>query len=195
MRLWKYLVAFGGLSVVAACSSYMARGPQEYKIDQLVIFHHSFVNYAWGYQNRGWFIDKDGYMKAYTVRSTNDWTFIGRNGPDSGYISHDSLMDNYFEADKIIYKIPPKELYDKFLLIPWAAAGELSPRTRSAYDAGLVDFACYWWDESRQKFKYILLSQSGDWSQTNLEPSAIELDHWLKSLNQYYVDSMAPEPE
>jgi hypothetical protein len=40
-------------------------------------------------------------------------------------------------------------------------------------------------------FKEILLSLSGDWSQNNLSPAAMELDSWLKRLNQIYADSLA----
>ena len=186
MKTIVYLLAFA-VMIASSCSRTANKAPQA-PIPQRVLFQQSFVNYAWGYQNRGWFIDNEGMIKAYRVASAEYWV-----RPDSGYISVDDLLSNYAQADKIIYKIPANELRQKYGLITAAALGEISERTRSAYDAGLVQFSCYWWDQDRGMFKEVLLSLSGDWSQINLSPAAIELDSWLKRLNQIYVDSLAAQ--
>ena len=184
MKTITYLLAF--TTMIASSCAHTGNKAAQDAISQRVLFQQSFVNYAWGYQNRGWFVDNRGTMKAYRVTDAEYWV-----RPDSGYISVDDLISNYSLGDKIIYTIPDKELRQKYGLIGAAASGEISERTRSAYDAGLVQFSCFWWDKERGLFKEVLLSLSGDWEQVNLDPAAIELDNWLKQLNQIYADSMA----
>jgi hypothetical protein len=51
------IIALTPLLIVAiACSHVKLQRLEEKRIAQPVIFHYSFVNFAWGYQNRGWFI-------------------------------------------------------------------------------------------------------------------------------------------
>jgi hypothetical protein len=184
MKTIVYFLAFG--FIIASSCTHSGKSAPQAPISQRVLFQQSFVNYAWGYQNRGWFVDNQGTMKAYRVTNAEYWV-----RPDSGYISVDDLLSNYAQADRIIYEIPANELRQKYGLIASAASGEISERSRSAYDAGLVQFSCYWWNPDRGMFKEILLSLSGDWSQNNLSPAAMELDSWLKRLNQIYADSLA----
>jgi hypothetical protein len=164
------------------------------RIDQLVLFQQSYINYAWGYQNRGWFIDNDGYLKAYQISGNGEIRHNAEeSGPDSGYIAQAALEENYARADKVIYQIPKGELVEKFALIARAAEGPYSPRTRTAYDAGAVYFYAYLLDRGRGMYRQALISLSGDFSQFNENPAAQALEEWLVGLNQIYADSLAKQ--
>jgi hypothetical protein len=159
---------------------------------QLVLFQQAFINYAWGYQNRGWFVDRDGYVKAYRVSGNADsWNLAEKTGPDSGYIAQAALEENYALADRIIYQVPSKELAEKYSLIAQAAEGPYSPRTQTAFDAGAVYFIAYMPDQDRSMYRQVLLSLSGDFSRFNENPAAQELEKWLVGINQIYADSLA----
>jgi hypothetical protein len=195
------LIAYVLALALQACSRPANQGgqprgdtPKEAEIEQLVLFGHSFINYAWGYQNRGWFIDRDGYMKAYRVAEPESWHRIEMTGPDSGSYIQEALEANYAKAEKAIYRIPQMELHEKYSLIAAAVGGPYSNYRRTAYDAGAVQFSAFLLDQDRGMYRQVLLSLSGDFSQENRHPDAIALDRWLKSLNQIYADSLAAEP-
>lgn len=175
-----------------SCTRTANKDQAEAGIDQLVLFQQSFVNYAWGYQNRGWFIDRDGYMKAYRISGRGDqWHRVGEAGPDSGYIAQAALEQNYALADRVIIRIPQKELQEMYRLIPRAADGPYSPRTRTAYDAGAVMFCAYLLDKDKGMYRQVLISISGDFSQFNENAKSQEVEKWLVGLNRIYADSLA----
>jgi hypothetical protein len=131
-------------------------------------------------------------MKAYQIAGQGDtWHRAKESGPDSGYIAQAALEENYARAEKVIYRIPQKELAEKSRLVPTAAEGPYSPRARMAYDAGAVYFLAYLFDKDRGMYRQVLLSLSGDFSQFNENPAAQELEKWLVGLNQIYADSLA----
>jgi hypothetical protein len=179
------------LCILANCTAPPRNAHETDTIDQPIIFQQSFINNAWGHQNRGWFIDGYGAMKTYDVRDVESWRPVERSGPDSGYISKEALLADSEIADSVIYEIPIAELRKYYSLIKDASDGELSERRRAAYDAGMVQFTCYIWDVNKEMYKAVLLSLSGDWEQTNLDPAAVKIDDWLKDLNQVYADSLA----
>ena len=177
-----------------SCSRPADRLSQEAAIPQLVLFQQSFVNYAWGYQNRGWFIDRDGYMKAYHVAGQGEqWHRALETGPDSGYIAQAGLEENYARSDRVIFRISRDELNEKYRFISRAADGPYSPRTRTAYDAGAVMFCAYLLDRDRGMYRQVLISISGDYSQFNENPDSQELEKWLVGLNRIYADSLAQD--
>ncbi len=157
---------------------------------QKVLFGFSYVNFAWGYQNRGWFIDNHGLAKAYQVRDPKIWHEAAQNGPDSGYISEGDLLADYVLANKTVFEFSHFIINGKIKLIPKAAGGEYTPRAHSAFDAGLRKYCAYQWDEAKGKYREIVLSISGDWTQTNLSPAADTLNTWLQDLSPIYEDSL-----
>jgi hypothetical protein len=178
---------------VTSCTRPAHRRGEEIRIDQLVLFQHEYVNYAWGYQNRGWFIDRDGFMKSYRVMQGDNCHRVETSGPDSGYISKEALDSNYYRAHKVIYRVSRNELLERYRLILGAAGGEYTDRVQTAFDAGGVGFYAYQWDSGKGMFRQVPLSLSGDFSMQNTSSEAIKLDNWLKTLNQIYADSLAEE--
>jgi hypothetical protein len=192
MKAASYLVPLM-LSLSLSCSRPANKAAPDSRIEQRVLFGHSFVNYAWGYQNRGWFIDNEGLMKAYRVVQADMWHRPETAGPDSGYIFKEALETNHGLANWVIYRVPMGEVYDKCLRIPLIKDGPYSERTHSAYDAGSVEFYAYYFDQKRGAYLPVLVSQSGDFSKHNEDPDAIEIEKWLKELNRIYAESLATQ--
>lgn len=159
-------------------------------LPQPIVFQQSFVNNAWGYQNRGWFIDGGGVVKAFQVRDAALWHPEERIGPDSGYISKDALLANSKVDTRVVYTIPLLELHKYFNLLQKAVSGSISERTRGAYDAGLVQYNGYIWDEAKGMYKAVLIGLSGDWMQANTHPAAREIEEYLNAINTFYADSL-----
>ena len=177
--------------VIISCSSKIKRISETTPpTHQRVLFGYSFVNHAWGYQNRGWFIDNHGLAKAYSVRNPKMWHEAAQTGPDSGFISEADLLSDYAQANRTIFEYSHFILSGKIKLIPKAAAGEITSLTHSSFDAGQQKYCAYQWDKAKGKYKEILLSISGDWTQTNLGPAADTLNTWLKDLGPIYEDSL-----
>jgi hypothetical protein len=157
---------------------------------QVVLFHYSFMNAAWGYQNRGWFVDNRGLVKAYWVHDPKVWHQPIQSGPDSGYISKQDLLADYSLADKVFFNYSYFDINDKIKFIDKAAAGTLSVPTRTAYDAGQNKYSTYYWDEAKGMYKEVVLNITGDWTQTNLSAAADTLYDWLRGLEPFYQDSL-----
>jgi len=149
---------------------------------QKILFHHSYLNWAWGYQNRGWFIDSLGAVKSYKVLSHSEW-YIARNG----YISEDELFQNYSMADTIEHFLEKNQLYQMYQLVESASHGNYSDINCVGADIGEYANYCYWWDQDSSKYKQVMLSISGDCLQHNLDSSAIILDNWLKEIGEIVV--------
>jgi len=176
------------LLMILSCGQDNSHNPNEGFIQQQVLFHFSHLNDAWGYQNHGWFIGKDGSAKVYYIQSPENWNLASTNGPDSGYISREALLANYSQADRQILEISDSELLEKYWLINPAAYGAYSELRSRGADIGAIQYFCYYWDYQRGKFKQVLLSLSGDFSRENLAPEAGVLDRWMKELDD--IDSL-----
>jgi hypothetical protein len=157
---------------------------------QIVLFQYSFMNAAWGYQNRGWFVNNHGLVKAYWVRDPKLWHSIPDSGPDSGYVSKSDLMANYSLADRVFFEFSHFDIYNKLKFIKGASTGELSEPSRTAYDAGQRKYSAYYWDKTKKMYKEVILAITGDLTQTNLSPAADTLYEWLQGLEPFYQDSL-----
>jgi hypothetical protein len=177
-----------------ACSS-SSGTPMVSRLDlkplpQPIVFQQSFVNNAWGYQNRGWFIDGGGVVKAFQVREAALWHPVEKTGPDSGFIATDALLANSNVETRVVYVIPLLELHKYYKLLQKAADGTISERARGAYDAGLVQYSGFVWDDTKGMYKSVLIGISGDWIQTNTHPAAGEIRAYLDAINTFYADSL-----
>ncbi|OGC96483.1 MAG: hypothetical protein A2W25_14955 [candidate division Zixibacteria bacterium RBG_16_53_22] len=182
---------FASILLILSCGQKNSQYPDEDEMRQEVLFHFSYLNNAWGYQNRGWFVDRQGLMKSYSINDPDQWNLAQESGPDSGYISQEALLANYDQADGQILEINYFELLEKYRLINPAAYGTYSELRSQGADRGAIQYFCYHWDYQRGRFKQVLLSLSGDFSRQNLAPEAGMIDLWLKELNEAYYDTLA----
>jgi uncharacterized protein YceK len=187
----KIAILFLVLLSAAGCSTKVHRISETIPpTKQLILFQYSYINYAWGYQNRGWFINNHGLAKAYRVRDREAWHDPSTSGPDSGYISSAALFSDSAQAGHTFFEYSHFMLSGMIPHITGAVGGPFSEVTRSAYDAGQMKYSCYYWDDAKGMYKDVLLSLSGDLTQTNLSPDADTLLEWLQGLDLIYQDSL-----
>ncbi|PSK83156.1 hypothetical protein [Prolixibacter denitrificans] len=163
--------------LLTGCDHVPSDNPR-YALRQKVLFQFEYVNYAWGFQHRGWLINSSGELHCYNL--PDNWNF-----PDStGTISATDMEQNLQNTDSICYQINPEVLKAKFLLLPLAAKGPLSDPVSEMADAGSAVYAGYILDQSTNRYERILLQQLGDIRIENRSQQAHELYEWLQSVNQ-----------
>ncbi|MGA1841150.1 MAG: hypothetical protein ACMUIU_11045 [bacterium] len=153
---------------------------EDMEIKQKFLFHFSYINYAWGYDNAGWFINSMGELKNYNLYNQPDLPW--HSADPNGYITDERLRENYSYASEIAYKVSREELFENYRLIEQASKGQLSPNIHTGYDVGANIYYCYLWDETAKRYKQILLKKYGDFSRYNLDPSAQRLTRWLEKV-------------
>lgn len=145
---------------------------------QKVYCEQSYINFAWGYQHKGIYIDAEGNLYSFSYRrSDKPWSPKQADAPTA-----EELEDKYSHGRKLIRKIEPQELQAKLKLLAAARNGQLSKRKQSGADMGSNVCRFYVFDEASSRYKEITLRVQGDWSYENLAPSAKLLADWLESL-------------
>jgi hypothetical protein len=148
---------------------------------QPIYFEYHYINYAWGYQERGWLIDKDGNVRSF--ESPDNYRL-----PDStGYLSLADLEYNLGLSDSIIATIDKEELEEYIAYIPKAAEGETGKSNNIAADAGSSVLSCYLYDPETKKYRYVFLAQSGDWEQFNNSSEAEIIVEWLRDFGVFWL--------
>lgn len=149
--------------------------------EQPVYFEYHYINHAWGYQERGWLIDKDGEVRYFEFPDNYRL-------PDStGILSLEDLEYNLGQTDSIITSIEQAELEEYTGYISAAAEGEIGEQTHIAADAGSSTLSCYLYDEEQDAYRFVFLATSGDWEQFNLAPEAETLVDWLRQFGVFWL--------
>jgi len=147
---------------------------------QKILFECYYINFAWGYNHQGFFIDNEGKIMDYYQFGTYndvDWNFTD----DQGNISEQALMENLQKStirDTLIDKNTLKKYSDKIYFVK----DDNYTEYQAAYDAGAVVYSCYQYDENTGIYKQVVLSQYGDLVRINNSEYAIQISDWLKSI-------------
>jgi hypothetical protein len=171
------------LSIVAIAVFAISCEELEYNApaDQPVWFEYNYVNHAWGYQNSGWFIDREGTMRYYNLPESY------RLPDSSGYMSLEDLEHNLSLADSIVLQVDSIILEKQIRLIPGAAEGALGDAENIAADAGSSTLSCYIYNDDLDVYRKVKLAQSGDWEQFNLSREAEKLVKWLREFDIFWL--------
>jgi len=148
-----------------------------------VYYQYEYINYAWGYQHNGWFIDTSGYVLCYN--NPDPWYF-----PDSSRkIPEYKLLSNMNSIDVVCSQVDKSDVAQKSLLITKASQGELSEPFMEMADAGSMIYRAYLYDETKKEFQSVLLKQLGDYRIENYSEAAEELFLWMDSLNDKIMNA------
>jgi hypothetical protein len=150
-----------------------ATGP----IIQRFVCERSYMNFAYGYQHAGIFVDRDGAIHSFHVERS-----IPPQPPAAPDRTEAEMKDKYGMARKLVGSVPADRLRAMFQLIPAAARGSFSRRVQAGADRGAVVSSCYLFDAAAQRYREIELTVAGDWEYRNLAPEARILATWLESL-------------
>ena len=150
--------------------------PPKIEIEQLYLFDVYYANGAWGYVLTGTYVDNQGNVVSY------DHSFA-RWIPENRYsLTIEELSEKYIAPLDTIAHVDEETLYDMYNLIEEASLGELSEGEQTGFDMGLFLYVCYKYDDDTDRYIQVLLSKTGDYTQTNLSDAAIELTDWLNAV-------------
>jgi len=181
MRAWTLrLLLLSALSAIACSDSKSPEmSPPKVEIEQLYLFDVYLLNSAWGYVLKGTYVDNQGNVVSYD-HSFERWTPGMYRPPIS--LTLEELNEKYIAPTDTIAHVDNKTLIDMFDLIEEASLGELSEGQQTGFDMGQFSHVCYRYDSDTNRYAEVLLSTTGNFTQTNLSDAAIELRDWLDSL-------------
>lgn len=141
-----------------------------------LIFQSEYTNHAWGYNHNGWMMDGSGQVKRF--QKTAAWVF-----PDSlGYVKEADMQKNLVACDSVLEYVSQYEvtrITDKAMT---CLDGPLTKPQNLMADAGENIYAIYRYEADRKRYKRVILSMVGDFSQENLAPHTAEVVAWMKKI-------------
>ncbi len=150
------------------------------KVDSPILFAQCYVNFAWGYQYSGWYVDSTGHIYEFDanidpkLELTHNATF-----------KEDSMNQSLQSAAKTDRFINQQMLSEMTSLIVPASMGKLSEPVNRCYDAGASGYYTFIQNQANNTYRAVLLYQAGDWAQLNLKKEAAALFGLLRK----YVDN------
>jgi hypothetical protein len=143
-----------------------------------VPFLCSRVNYAWGYDNAGWFIDSSGAVHSYTF-TQSDSVGYGALMDTLPLKMYDKLLAKSTLTGK---KVSRDTLLSKLTLIEPASSGILS-HSGACFDAGIYRYSAFLYDAYHSRQKEIICYQIGDEWIYNSASGAKKIACWLNSID------------
>jgi hypothetical protein len=137
------------------------------------LFEVQYINYAWGYQHSGSIIDASGDVREFDLPSV--WNF-----PDSaGYISKADMEENLAQlGEKSCTVSKPDLLYYSDKLIH-AQEGKLTTPEHQMCDFGSLSYAGYIYEPGHNRYRCVLIRQTGDFYVENKAREASDIYDWL----------------
>ena len=145
-----------------------------------ILFAHYYINYAWGYQYSGWYVDNAGQIYETDKNAALKLVDINRDT----LFSENLMIDLLQASSKTNRKIDAQILSGMKKLIVPASQGQLSKGVDACRDFGVSLYFTFNKYSNENGYKEILLVQFGDWVQKNQAPEASELFMLLRE----YVD-------
>lgn len=181
MKAWGLrLLCLLALSAITCSDSKSPEiSPPKVEIEQLYLFDVYYQNAAWGYMLSGTYVDNQGNVVSYD-HSFERWTPDCYRPPCS--FTLEELNEKYIAPSDTIAHVEEDTLFDMFSFIEEASYGELSKPERTGFDMGQFSHVCYRYDDVTERYTEILLSTTGDITQTNLSDVAIELRDWINTV-------------
>lgn len=143
---------------------------------QKIIFQEEYVNYAWGYQHRGFIIDNEGNILTY--ENPENWNFPDNNKT----LSVEQANENLALCKVTGIKIPKTELQKFINYIDNISASKISAPKNAGADMGSLVYYCYQFSEKNQTYTACIIKKEGDIECENLNNYAQRVVGWLKGI-------------
>jgi len=141
--------------------------------NQEIYFQVERINSAWGFYHSGWMIDSAGQIRGYNQPEA--WNWIDSHG----YISGSKMKENIEQLDTTYTKINRDTLEKYISKIYFASKGELTDPVPQMADAGITVFSAFLYDSRSDKYKEVIIKQTGDQFIDNKSSSANQIYNWL----------------
>jgi hypothetical protein len=166
----KTFIAIALLFSIPAMSFAMSSRPS---IEQEYLFEFSHVNFAWGFQMSGMYVDKQGSVYTYN-HSHSPWKPLSERS-----LTGEDLKEKYAHKKELVSNIEKAVLNKMHKLISPADAGEIVKSQQKCFDSGSGMYTAYLFDSKTEQYKPVLLYQFGDRPQKNMSAEAKLLYEWL----------------
>jgi hypothetical protein len=143
---------------------------------QSILFQFDYLNYAWGYQHNGFYIDNNGNVLKYN--NPENWNF-----PDKDKIlTKNQVEENISKCVQADIKISNDELQKLIKYIDHIASSKVTAIKNVAADAGASEYICYQYSENTGYYKGSLIKLEGDFTCENLNFFSKKVYTWMKEI-------------
>jgi hypothetical protein len=169
-RIKIFLILFSVL-LMTDCKKTVTINPK-----QAILFQVEYVNYAWGYQHNGFFIDNEGYILSY--KNPENW-----NWPDKSLsLTGQQVRANLEACIKTGEKIAAEELIKNAGYIKNIALSKVTALKNVAADAGSLKYICYQYSGSSEIYTGYIIKEEGNFTCENLNFFSKKVTTWLKRI-------------
>ena len=153
-----------------SCEKNYSSLTQDIQIDSPILFAKIYVNYAWGYQYSGWYVDLEGQIYEFDedIEPKLDITH-------NATISEEVLLESLQSASKTEVYLDLHVLSEMIKLINPSCQGKLTDPQNVCMDFGKISYFTFIRNQKGDIYRSILVYQAGDWALKNLQPEAKEL--------------------
>lgn len=147
----------------------------------VVLFQYDYINYAWGYQHKGFFIDNKGNVLEYN--NPEEWNF-----PEDDLILSEKLLnENLALCAQSEVKISEEELQKYVSYIKNISSSKITAIKNDAADAGTSKYICFQYLENTGNYKGSLIKMEGDFTCENLNFFSKKVVLWMKDINNNLI--------
>lgn len=147
---------------------------------QNILFEVQYINFAWGYQHSGFYINKKGEVFNYKYDANSA---VWKPNKDN-YYTEEELLNKYKPNNTLVDTIDKCIIFNKKKLIPQAMQSNYSDTTQIGADQGTTSYICYYYNSIKNKYLEIVLEQDGDWNYKKESLEADSLINWLKDISK-----------
>ncbi len=150
----------------------------DHPVQPPVLFQYEYVNYAWGYQHRGFLITSEGKVLGFD--HPKDWKFVD----STGFMSKADLEFNLEYCDTICGQVDFDDIrhyYRKLLSIDGSEVRDLGIYMA---DAGTGVLSGWVWNPQHRAYENIFLRSNGDMNKENTGKAAESITDWLKGIGE-----------
>jgi len=139
------------------------------------LFEIQYINYAWGYQHSGSIINASGDVREFDLPSA--WNY-----PDNtGYISKADMEENLAQLGEIKCTVNKGDFGYYSDKLANAQKGKLTTPEHQMCDFGSLSYSGYIYEPGKNRYKYVLIRQTGDFYVENKSRDASDIYDWLTS--------------
>jgi hypothetical protein len=145
---------------------------------QTVLFQFEYINYAWGYQHTGYFIDKEGNVLTYN--NPREWNF-----PDNDLtLSDKQIAENIAKCSLSSVKASKEDVQKYSNYIKNICSSKVTALKNVAADAGSSEFSCFQFSEKSGLYKGCLIKMEGNFTCENLNFYSKKVVLWMKGISK-----------
>ncbi len=172
VQLLKFFLTFLTILLLTGCKKSFTVSE-----DTVVLFQYDYINYAWGYQHKGFFIDNKGNVLLYN--NPEEWNFAD----DDLTQSEKQITENLSSCVQSEIKISEEELQRYTNYIKNISSSKITAIKNVAADAGISKYICYQYSDDTEYYKGSLIKMEGNFTCENLNFFSKKVALWIKDIN------------